>query len=273
MKSTACLLLILLLLACNKKVAVERTTNFPRTTEFVQEVPDKENVWVFILAGQSNMAGRGTVEPQDTIVNDRILTVNSDNKLILAKEPLHWYEPDRAGLDCGYSFGKTMVKSLPSKISILLIPAAVGGSSISQWIGDSLYRNVKLLSNFTSKVEWAKKYGVIKGVLWHQGESDANDRDIPNYKERLQKLFAKFRAIASNDQLPVILGELGSFSTDKPRFTVINEIIHNYSLTDKNSAVISTGNLKDRGDRLHFNSKSQRRLGKRYAEVYLKKFR
>jgi hypothetical protein len=27
---------------------------------------NKENVWVFIMAGQSNMAGRGIVEPEKT---------------------------------------------------------------------------------------------------------------------------------------------------------------------------------------------------------------
>jgi len=33
----------------------------------VERIPAKENVWVFMLAGQSNMAGRDFVEPQDTL--------------------------------------------------------------------------------------------------------------------------------------------------------------------------------------------------------------
>jgi len=218
------------------------------------------------------MAGRGFVEPQDTLADERILTINKEGQLIVAKEPLHWYESERTGLDCGLSFGKTMIKKISAENYILLIPTAIGGSSISQWIGDSLYRNVKLLSNFREKAGIAKQYGTIKGILWHQGESDANEKDIPRYKERLGDLFHQFRSIAGNNDLPILLGELGSFSKDKQHFSMINKVIHDYSATDKNTIVITTADLKDKGDSLHFNSKSQRLMGQRFAEAYLQKF-
>jgi Carbohydrate esterase, sialic acid-specific acetylesterase len=272
MRSLSFLLSIIFFIECNHKTVTERTAYFPKQTELMSQPPGKENVWVFILAGQSNMAGRGIVEPQDTVANKRILTINKNGQLIIAKEPLHWYEPDRTGLDCGYSFGKTIIKKLPANSYVLLIPTAIGGSSISQWLGDSLYRNVKLLLNFTAKVEMAKQYGTIKAILWHQGESDANERDIPYYKERLQKLFTKFRSVVGNTNLPVLMGELGSFSKDKEHFSLINNAIHDYSSGDKNTAVISTGDLKDKGDSLHFNSNGQRIMGKRFAKAYLEKF-
>lgn len=233
---------------------------------------NKENTWVFIMAGQSNMAGRGQVEPSDTITDKRILSINKDGQLIMAREPLHWYEPERTGLDCGFSFGKTIIKSIPDNIYVLLIPTAVGGSSISQWIGDSLYRGVKLFSNFAEKTNLAKQFGMIKGILWHQGESDANGGSIPLYNKRLAELFVKFRTVAGNQELPVLIGELGSFSKSKEQFDLINKTIHEYSAQDKNSAVILTGDLKDKGDSLHFNSAGQRTMGKRFAEAWLKKF-
>lgn len=273
MKTVCILLIVIFSFACSKKIAPERTMYFPKGTDLVTAQPkNKENVWVFILAGQSNMAGRALVEPQDTIIHKRILSINKNGELLFAKEPLHWYEPRLTGLDCGYSFGKTIINNTPDSISVLIIPIAIGGSSISQWLGDSLYRNVKLYSNFLSKVEVAKQYGVIKGILWHQGESDANQKNIPLYKERLQTLFTNFRSAVGNNDLPVLIGELGSFSKNKENFSLINKIIHDYSSGDKNTAVISTGDLKDRGDSLHFNSKAQRTMGKRFAETYLKNF-
>jgi hypothetical protein len=193
--------------------------------------------------------------------------------LIVAKEPLHWYEPALTGLDCGYSFGKAIIKNVPADISVLIIPAAIGGSSISQWLGDSLYRNVKLYSNFLSKVEMAKQFGEIKGILWHQGESDANEKNIPYYKERLSKVFTRFRSAAGNNSLPILLGELGSFSKNSAHFSLINKAIYAYAAEDKYAAVISTSDLKDKGDSLHFNSKGQRMMGERFAEAYLKKFK
>src|SRR5262245_6429426 len=118
MKTCISLLLLVVIVCCNTK-PVERTTYFPKQTEMVNEKLDKENVWVFILAGQSNMAGRGTVEPKDTVPDKRILSINKKGELILAKEPLHWYEPERTGLDCGYSFGKTLIRSVPKNVSVL----------------------------------------------------------------------------------------------------------------------------------------------------------
>jgi len=251
----------------------DKTMNFPKQTEIAREPKNKKKVWVFILAGQSNMAGRGWVEPEDTLSEKRLLTIDKDGQLIIAKEPLHFYEPNLTGLDCGYSFGTTILKNVPADISVLLIPTAVGGSSISQWLGDSLYRNVKLFSNFVEKLEIGKRYGTIKGILWHQGESDANEKNIPLYKERLSELIGWFRATAGNSSLPVLLGELGAYSNDKENWKLINKAINEYSLGDKFTTVISTADLEHKGDKIHFDSKGQRLMGKRFAEAYLEKFK
>lgn len=267
MKRNFIILSIIIFVFCSYKPLVERTNHFSKP------MPDKikkENVWVFIMAGQSNMAGRGIVEPQDTVADKRILSVNKDGQIIIAKEPLHFYEPERTGLDCGLSFAKTLITKIPDSVSVLIIPTAIGGSSIRQWLGDSVFRNVKLFSNFAEKVSIAKQNGVIKGILWHQGESDANEMNIPLHKQRLHLLFSKFRIVTGNNELPILLGELGSFSGNRDNFNLINKSFHEYSLEDKNSAVIPTGDLKDKGDQLHFNSEGQRIMGKRFAEAYLK---
>ncbi|HEX8676292.1 MAG TPA: sialate O-acetylesterase [Segetibacter sp.] len=273
-------LILLSLLSCrvgkvnsSEQGKSDRTRYFPKSIDRVETIPSKENVWVFILAGQSNMAGRGFVEPQDTLPSERVLTIKANGQLVFAKEPLHFYEPTLTGLDCGLSFGKNLIKYISDSISILLLPTAVGGSSVGQWLGDSLYRNVQLLSNFRDKVQIGKKYGQVKAILWHQGESDANANDIPQYKERLSKLFEKFRAIVGNETLPIMIGELGSFSKDAENWQLINQMIKSYSVTDNNTAIVSTADLKDKGDKVHFNSEGQRIMGQRFAYEYIKKFK
>ena len=261
------LLTIIFSVLCSYKIVAERKPYFSKRTEAMSN--NKENVWVFIMAGQSNMAGRGIVEPEDTVSDKRIFSINKDGQIIIAKEPLHFYEPERTGLDCGLSFAKTLITKIPDSISILIIPTAVGGSSISQWLGDSVFRNVKLFSNFLSKLEIAKHNGIIKGILWHQGESDANEKNIPLHKERLHSLFSKFRSAIGNNELPVLFGELGSFSNNPAGFNLINKTLHDYAAEDKNSRVISTKDLKDKGDQLHFDSEGQRTMGKRFANAYL----
>lgn len=267
MKNSLLFFLLMAVAGCTFQEHDERTRFFPKTEEVPEPLPDKSTTWVFLMAGQSNMAGRGLVQPEDTISNRRILTINSSGKLILAKEPLHFYEPTLTGLDCGLSFGKEMLTYVPDSITILLIPTAVGGSSIGQWLGDSVHRDVRLLTNFTEKVAIAREHGQIKGILWHQGESDANETDIPPYKSRLTQLFRTFREIVGNPNLPIVMGELGSFSEDKEDWLKINNQMHAYASTDAHVRIFSTSDLSDKGDRIHFDSEGQRTMGKRFAKA------
>lgn len=236
------------------------------------KLPKPSKIWVFLLAGQSNMAGRGVVEAQDTVIDPRIFSINAQGEVILAKEPLHFYEPNLVGLDCGLSFGKALLPNIPKKISILILPTAVGGSSIGQWLGDSIHRKVKLWSNFLEKVAIGKKYGQIKGILWHQGESDANDKNSPLYPENLARLLQNFRTAVGNPQLSVLMGELGAYSQNPEQWKKINQLIWAHAAKDLFTAVISTQDLQHKGDKVHFDSAGQRAMGERFAEAYLGKF-
>lgn len=240
-------------------------------------VPDtactsKENVWIFLMAGQSNMAGRGAIEAQDLVTDPRILSIDQQGAWVTAQEPLHFYEPAGAGLDCGMSFAGEMLNHVPDSVCIAMIPCAVGGSSVYEWLGDSVHRGVQLLTNFKEKVEISNGKGVIKDILWHQGERNANADDIPSYKEALDALFVKFRSLTGLDDLPIIMGELGRFAIPPGKqsyFNQINDIIHSVALEDPHSYYISSEGLTDKGDNLHFDARSQRELGRRYAQKYV----
>ncbi len=247
-----------------------RTADFPKQKVMVEKMPPKENLWVFIMAGQSNMAGRALVAPEDTIPDPRILTIDKDMHWILAKEPLHFYEPQLTGLDCGLSFGREMLRQVPDSVSIALIPCAIGGSSVEQWLGDSLFRGVRLYSNFSDKVLFAEKYGTVKGILWHQGENNAKAADLPSYGKKLKTLIGKFRHTTGNDTLPVLTGELGVFRAPEFQYLKdsINRIIRRVARTDKNIHVVSSDQLTCKADSIHFDARSQRGLGRRYARIY-----
>lgn len=242
--------------------------------EYVIAIPEPvyfydSTTWVFIMAGQSNMAGRGLIAPQDSNTDVRLLSINSKSEIILAKEPIHYYEPQAQGLDCGLSFGQNILANAPTGTKVLILPTAVGGANISQWIQDEYHRGVLLLSNFKSKVRIAQQAGVLKGVLWHQGETDAFNRDTLHYKAKLGQLFNQFRSIANDATLPILIGELGSFAKNQKSWDAINASINNYALSDSNVKVIGTSDLEHKGDFVHFNAAAQRTLGKRFALEYL----
>ncbi len=249
-----------------------RVTNFPKLVEKVNVMPAKNNLWVFVMAGQSNMAGRGFIEPQDTISDPRVMMLNKNNEWVLAKEPLHYYEPDLAGLDCGLSFAKTLVNNLPDTIYIGMVPCAVGGTSIEQWVDDSLFRGVRLKSNLVEKIRLAETHGIIKGILWHQGENNANRGGVSGYKSNIKLFLNEIRKMTENDSLPIIVGEIGHFlkeETFSGYQDTINLILKDLSNSDPNIGLVIADDLEHKGDFIHFNSASLRILGRRYAEAYL----
>ena len=249
-----------------------RTQFFPKQQVPVQQMPEKKNLWIFIMAGQSNMAGRGLVAPEDTIADDRVLTINAQNEWILAKEPLHFYQPKLTGLDGGLSFAKKLLEEVNEEVVIALLPTAVGGSSIGYWLNDSTFNGVNLRSNLVEKINLAKEHGTLKGILWHQGESDATPEKLPQYACNLKTLFYLMRFVSDDSRLPIVVGELASFPKSESMhkgWNEINTIIERVVKEDHNAALVPAGDLTSNPDFIHFDAASQRMMGKRYAEAML----
>jgi hypothetical protein len=271
---TRFLLLLALLAASSNGVSAqdERTLFFPRSAEYVECMPPAERVWLFVLAGQSNMAGRGLVEPSDTVPHPRILSVTPDKRWVMAKEPLQLYQPALTGLGPGMAFARALLGEIDEDICIGLIPCAVGGSSTTDWLTDSIYNGVRLKSNMTEKVRWAMEYGTVKGIIWHQGESDANPEKIPHYRENTEALFDCFRSVAGDAELPIVAGELGIFpGVEKKRleYLQINDILSSISEEDPNTILVRSFGTKPKADNVHFDGPSQRAMGRRYALAWL----
>jgi Carbohydrate esterase, sialic acid-specific acetylesterase len=268
------LLLFFVFISCNSPKPIQETTtnHFPTVEEKVKNLPDKDHFYIFLMAGQSNMAGRGFVQPADTIISDHVLVLNKNNEWVFAKEPLHYYEPTRTGLDCGLSFGKKLSALYGKNIMIGLVPCAVGGSSIEQWLGDSTYRNVTLYSNFLNKLHAATQYGNIKGLLWHQGEANASAAGYKNFKQNLVTFFEKVRKDVGNADMPVYVGQLSSFlnRTTNPNADAVNNDFTTLSTVLKNFYVINTSDLTPKSDTIHFDSPSQRMMGERFAMAVYK---
>lgn len=255
-----------------EKVDQDWRVNFPKQVEYCEQIPSPDSLLIFLMAGQSNMAGRGFVAPEDTIPNRRILTLDPSMKWIYAKEPLHFYEPRMTGLDCGMSFANQLLADIPEGYSIAMIPCAIGGSAIEKWLYNKTFRGVALLDNFKSKAEFVKPYGQIKGILWHQGESNSRPERRVNYDQKLDSLITIFRATVGDESLPVLLGELGHCAqpaSKQVRWDALTALIHTVADQDENIAVVGTQGLMHKGDSTHFDSPSQRELGKRFALKYL----
>ena len=101
--------------------------------EDVVEPPPPERFHVFLLAGQSNMAGRGEVADEDRRGDPRILVRGADGHWRVAREPLHWDKPQAAGVGPGLAFARELLGTLPADAVVGLVPAAYGGTKIEAW--------------------------------------------------------------------------------------------------------------------------------------------
>jgi len=61
------------------------------------------------------------------------------------------------------------------------------------------------------RLEIAMKIGILKGILWHQDESDSNPEKCYLYQEKLENLIQRVRKLVENPDVPFVAGEIGRF--------------------------------------------------------------
>ena len=217
------------------------------------------------------MAGRGTVEPIDTITYPQIWMLNKEEKWVPAKEPLAFDKPKVVGVGPGFAFAKEVSRN-DLTATILLVPSAVGGSRIDLW-KPGMYDSATQTHPYDDAIRRARtamQSGELKGIIWHQGESDANPTLSGSYEAKLRDLILRFRSDLNAPNVPFILGEISNFravlNSDKD---VVNAAIRKVAGSTAYSGFASTEGLRHRGDSVHYDSPSARELGVRYARVFL----
>ncbi|MDE3251438.1 MAG: sialate O-acetylesterase [Bacteroidota bacterium] len=231
----------------------------------------KQKTDLYLLAGQSNMSGRGALGGDDTVSVPGIWMLNKEGDWVPARDPLHFDKPKIVGVGPGFAFAKEMM-SVQKPANIGLVPCAVGGTRIDTWVpgGYDEATHTHPYDDALIRIRKAMESGVFKGIIWHQGESDANPALIPGYEAKLRALISRFRQAIGNEKLPIVLGELGIFKEEqKETKGRINEIIRKVAMTTPYCGLAGSTGLTDRGDFTHFDESSAKTFGKRYADVML----
>lgn len=235
-------------------------------------LPAKENFHLYLLVGQSNMAGRGKVADEDKVANPKVLMLNKQGKWVPAVAPLHFDKPGIAGVGLGRTFGLEVSKANPN-VTIGLIPCAVGGSPIASWEPDALDKATKThpYDDMLKRANLALKSGTLKGILWHQGESDSGPGKADVYEKKLRELIARIRKQLDAEDVPFLIGQLGQFE-GRPWNEYkkqVDQAQQEVAKTTDHCAFVPADGLTDKGDKTHFNSDSYREFGRRYAKTYL----
>ncbi len=226
----------------------------------------KENHDVYLLIGQSNMAGRGTMIEGDTeVFDDNVFLLDSLGQPVPATNPLNLYSTIRKKVSMqqigpGFAFSKKISEATGRRI--LLVVNARGGSSIEKWVVGGKY-----YSDAVSRTKQALEHGELKAILWHQGEADSESPE--DYLDMLAPIVEALRTDLEAENVPFIAGEIAYWNETADLF---NPVIRRISEKIDNADYVSAegcGQLKDDSDP-HFSRDGQLLLGERYAEKVLK---
>lgn len=227
---------------------------------------------IFFLMGQSNMQGIKIPHVKNNFHHSQLFVLETNEVVQHENYTTRWAPAHEStylnnSISMIPAFVKEINRLLPESL-IGIIPIAIGGSTIEDWISNYYY----------GVMDIAKKAivsGEIKGVLWHQGENDsAYKNSAENYYENLYKMIYNLRNDLNDPSLPIIAGQLGTFLNDNkqyPYFELINNAIKKASENIQAFGIVSSEGLADyQGDKIHFDPDSLDILGKRYADEYLK---
>ena len=235
------------------------------------DLPKKESLHIFLLAGQSNMAGRGKITEPDKVPHPRLLSLDKSKSWVPAIAPIH-FDKSAAGVCLARTFGLTLLES-DKDITIGLVPCACGGSPISTWSPGAYWKQTKNnpYDDTMERARYAMQFGVLKGILWHQGESDCNAELSQDYEKKLQNVINRFRKDLDAPNVPFIIGQMGKFKENP--WTAEKEIVDKahkaVAAKMKNVFFVSADGLTCKDDHIHFNAPSLREFGRRYAKTYL----
>lgn len=240
------------------------------TAANAQSAPDQMDL--YLLIGQSNMAGRGQTDEASRPNSDQIWAIDRQNQWKKASDPLHSDKPAVVGVGPGLTFAQEILAKKPAR-PIGLIPCAVGGSGMDDWQPGVRHEQTGIYAydEMLARVKEAQNHGTIKGIIWHQGESDSSPEKVKAYAARLEAFFVRLRKDTHTENVPLVVGTLGDFYVaGHVEAATVNQIIKDYAKTHPHTYLASAAGLVHKGDDTHFDTASARELGKRYAEAFLK---
>jgi len=246
----------------------------------------KKDFHIFLLMGQSNMAGYGCVvgsdpwQPGDKDPTPGVWMLTGQHDLdadtsikevkwVPATHPLHPLQSS-AQFGMGIDFAKEYIKMHPG-VSVGLIPCAWGGAEINRLKKGTLH-----YANAISRTKRAAKDGLIKGVLWHQGESDSVTPELAAlYQHKLDSFVVNLRTDLNVPRLAFVCGDLAEFygqgrsETHRAGIAIVRRTLHELPFRLPNTYCVATDGLESPDEHyVHFNRWSNIQLGKRYAQAF-----
>ena len=259
------------------------------------QTPDP-NFFIYLCFGQSNMEAGARPAEQDEGFNDpRFQFMAAVDMPRFQRERGHWYtavppicrETNNMGpVDF---FGRKMIEVLPEQYKVGVINVSVAGAKLELWDKDACEDYLAAeaadpsrgwlvdiakqygMSPYQRLMETAReaqKYGVIKGMLLHQGESNPDDAEWPGRVKKIHDDLCADLGI-DPDTVPLLAGELKYAEQDGVCAAFNDVVLPNLPKVMPNAYIISALGCESTGDQFHFSTEGMRLMGYRMADKML----
>jgi len=200
-----------------------------------------------------------------------ILSKSFGIELSFAKQMKKLFPNDKIAL-IKYSRGGTSIDSLGARKAGCWEPDVKGKEGINQY--DHFLQTLEIAySQYDINGDKRVDKLIPSGIVWMQGESDANVEEIAaKYYDHLKRLTDLMRAALRKDDLPLVLGKI-SDSGRSPAGKVwrygdlVQYAQEKLALSDPNIAIVRNTKYYKYSDPWHYNSAGYIDLGKAFADA------
>jgi len=231
-----------------------------------------EQELIFILAGQSNMAGQGERSKLPAAYRRNPTNVSFyHNGYKTSLNHFAHFGPE-------ISFAHAISKRFP-RHKIKLIKFAVGGTSMLAWSPNWSAQRANLTKNAsagplfkklmqTANASYDAKTSRISGVLWLQGEADAKYPAVARqYMTNLRNFVVALRRQLDNRPTQFLVAGVNPPVKYFPASALVNRSQKQVVASLPNMRFINTADLSKRADQLHYDTVGQLKLGRRFAKM------
>lgn len=221
---------------------------------------------LFLLAGQSNMDGKGAVGELEApfVRSPANVTIWKDGRW----EPLtpsgKWFGPE-------VGFAHACATMMPGR-DIRLVKYSVSGTSLyKDWAPSNGPKYRGFMESVRSALKHLDASGVsyeIGAMLWLQGENDAMDGKGDVYEENLTRFIARIREEFRMPSMPFVIARvLSHYGGENGHARLVRDAQEAIARKDPRCACFDTDDcgLHDRG---HYNAAGQLLVGRRFAEGF-----
>jgi hypothetical protein len=216
----------------------------------------QQPIQVFLLAGQSNMVGRGQPVSAGTPGPVANLLLYRNGAWQPAGDPLGPLNDPERGVGPGMTFGIGVLAHEPPGTTIGLIMCAKGGTPINAWLPGS--------GPFDACRSAARAAGgAIAGVVFLQGEYEAL-HGAKQWLSRFTKVEAAFQK--NFGPVPFVLGQIGNVA--RPYAQAVRDAQAEADAELAPVTLVSSIDLLMGPDGVHFTVDAAKTLGYRYADAW-----